>query len=104
MAPETSQDAYVGPGLEKKNLQMEAQGGSEVPRGVPRHDFGPKVETSVTSAKQKTQKIVYASRIPPRPHEALRLGGFEEGRGRCLEKSIIIIVILQSCNIEILKE
>ena len=49
-------------------------------------------------------EIVYASCIPPRPHEALRLGGFEEGRGRCLEKSIIIIVILQNCNIEILKE
>ena len=32
-------------------------------------------------------RIVYASRIPPRPHEALRLGGFEEGTGRCLEKS-----------------
>ena len=50
-------------------------------------------------------RIVYASRIPPRPHEALRLGGFEEGRGRCLEKSrILYSVILQNCNIEILKE
>ena len=43
-------------------------------------------------------RIVYASRIPPRPHEAFRLGGFEEGRGRCLEKSRI----LYYCNNAIL--
>ena len=44
-------------------------------------------------------EIVYASRIPPRPHEALRLGGFEEGRGRCLEKSRV----LYYCNVAILQ-
>ena len=36
-------------------------------------------------------RIVYASRIPPRPHEALRLGGFEDGRGRCLEKFLFLV-------------
>ena len=47
----------------------------------------------------RVKLIAYASRIPPRPHEALRLGGFEEGRGRCLEKSRI----LYHCNVAILQ-
>ena len=52
-------------------------------------------------------RIVYASRIPPRPHEALRVGDFAEGRGRCLEQSrslyhcnigILNIEVLKYCN------
>ena len=36
-------------------------------------------------------RIVYASRIPPRPHEAQRLGGFDAWRGRYLEKLRILV-------------
>ena len=36
-------------------------------------------------------RIVYASRIPPRPHEAQRLGGFDAWRGRYSEKLRILV-------------
>ena len=31
-------------------------------------------------------RIVYASRIPPRPKEAVRVGGYEDWRGRWIRE------------------
>ena len=57
MAPETSQRCSFGGPAQTKTLQTEAQGGFEVPRGVPMHDFGPKsIENCDLGEAKNTEK------------------------------------------------